>query len=158
MMLLVQLFFVENLLNAFLVLFQNNFSPLVTIPSAPIINGVTKHFIFHIRWISILKCFYFNLFSAPSVLYFHLIVLLHLSVCKFYHSCFQLLCLAYFPEPLLSVCSIWFHSTVIFSCWHTNLCMWGTRFPLFQFLIFCILSNVDVCRLFHVLNSVYYLP
>jgi hypothetical protein len=38
-------------------------SPLVKIPGAPMIIGMTKHFMFHIRWISILKFLYFNLFS-----------------------------------------------------------------------------------------------
>jgi hypothetical protein len=40
--------FVENLLNAFLVLFTDVFSPSVTIPVAPMITGMTKHFIVHI--------------------------------------------------------------------------------------------------------------
>jgi hypothetical protein len=42
--------------------FKIFFSPLVTISEAPMITGVTKHFMFHIRWISILKFLYFNFF------------------------------------------------------------------------------------------------
>jgi hypothetical protein len=38
-------------------------SPLVTVPVAPMIIGMTKHFMFHIRCISILKFLYFNFFS-----------------------------------------------------------------------------------------------
>jgi hypothetical protein len=36
--------------------FQILFRPLLTIPVAPMITGMTKHFIFHIRWITILRC------------------------------------------------------------------------------------------------------
>jgi hypothetical protein len=39
--------------------FQIFFSPLVTIPVAPMITGMTKYFMFHIRWISILKFLYY---------------------------------------------------------------------------------------------------
>jgi hypothetical protein len=45
--------------------FQIFFSHLVTIPVVPMIIGMTKHFMFHIRWISILKFLYFHLFSKP---------------------------------------------------------------------------------------------
>lgn len=38
-------------------------SLLIRNPVAPMITGVIKHWIFHIRWIFILKCLYFNLFS-----------------------------------------------------------------------------------------------
>jgi hypothetical protein len=44
-------------------LFPDFFSPLVTIPVAPVITGVTKPFMFHIHWIYILEFLYFNLFS-----------------------------------------------------------------------------------------------
>jgi hypothetical protein len=44
-------------------LFPDFFNPLVTIPVAPMITGMTIHFMFHIRWISILKFLYFNFFS-----------------------------------------------------------------------------------------------
>ena len=37
---------------------------LVTIPVAPVIIGIIVHFRFHIRYISIHKLLYFNLFSA----------------------------------------------------------------------------------------------
>jgi hypothetical protein len=39
-------------------------SSLVTVPVAPMAAGITKHFMFHIRWISIHKFLCFNLFSA----------------------------------------------------------------------------------------------
>jgi hypothetical protein len=48
-------------------LFPYIFSPLVTIPVAPMIAGMTKHFMFHIRWISILKFLYFNFFSDSCI-------------------------------------------------------------------------------------------
>jgi len=44
--------------------FQIPFSPLVTIPVASVITVMTKHFIFHIHWISVLTFLYFNLFSV----------------------------------------------------------------------------------------------
>jgi len=47
---LVQLRFVQNPLNAFVVFFPDiSCSPSVTIQVAPMINGMTN-FIFHIRW------------------------------------------------------------------------------------------------------------
>jgi hypothetical protein len=46
---LVQLFFAQKLLNAFLVLFPDIFSPFVTIPVAPMTTGMMKHFIFRIH-------------------------------------------------------------------------------------------------------------
>jgi hypothetical protein len=62
---------------------------LVTIPVAPMITGVTKLFMFHIRWISVLKFLYFNFFRAPSVLHSYPMVLLHVSVSQFYIFCFN---------------------------------------------------------------------
>jgi len=47
-MYLVQLYLVHNLLNAFLVLFPDIFSTLLTIPVARMITVMTKHFILHI--------------------------------------------------------------------------------------------------------------
>jgi hypothetical protein len=37
---------------------------LLTIPVAPMITGMTKHFMFHILRNSILRFLYFNFFSA----------------------------------------------------------------------------------------------
>jgi hypothetical protein len=48
-------FFVEDLLNVVLVLFPDIFfKPLLTIHVVLMITGMAKHFMFHIRWISIL--------------------------------------------------------------------------------------------------------
>jgi hypothetical protein len=49
------------------------FSPLVTILVAPVITGMTKYLIFHIRWIYILTFFYSNLFSV----FFFIMLLFH---------------------------------------------------------------------------------
>jgi hypothetical protein len=46
-------------------LFPDIFNPSVTIPTAPMITGMTRHFIFNICWISILRFLYFN-FSSVS--------------------------------------------------------------------------------------------
>jgi hypothetical protein len=54
---------------------------------ASVIAGMKKHFLFHIRWISILKFLYFNFFRTPYVLHSNMILLLRLSVSKFYLSC-----------------------------------------------------------------------
>jgi hypothetical protein len=72
-----------------LVLFPDIFfSPLVTIPMAPVITGMTKHFLFHNHLISILRfCILISVWS-PSVLHSCLMLLLHLSVSKFYLLCF----------------------------------------------------------------------
>jgi hypothetical protein len=41
-------FFVENLLNVFLILFKNVFKPLLKIPVPQMITGMIKNFMFHI--------------------------------------------------------------------------------------------------------------
>jgi hypothetical protein len=51
-------------LNAFLVLFTDMRSPLVTGPVAPIITDMTERFIFHIRLISIIRILYLHYFSV----------------------------------------------------------------------------------------------
>jgi hypothetical protein len=53
-------FFVENLLNVVLVLFQIFVKLLLTIPVAPMTTVMTKHFMFHMRWISIVTFSYLN--------------------------------------------------------------------------------------------------
>jgi hypothetical protein len=50
-----------------LVMFPDSCSPLVTMLVAPVITGMTKHFIHRILWISVLRFFYFNFFQAPFV-------------------------------------------------------------------------------------------
>jgi hypothetical protein len=43
---------------------------LLTISVAPMITGMTNHFMFHILWISILRFLYFNFFSASFCITF----------------------------------------------------------------------------------------
>jgi hypothetical protein len=75
------------------------FSPLVTIPVAPKITGVTKHFMFHIRWISVLKFLYFNFFSDSFCITF-LSDGIATSVSKQILSfLFLIIMSAYLPEP-----------------------------------------------------------
>jgi hypothetical protein len=58
-------FFAMNLWNAWLVFLPGIFfSPLVTVPVAPMTTGITKHFTFHIRWISMQTFYNLNSFSA----------------------------------------------------------------------------------------------
>jgi hypothetical protein len=49
---------------------SDSFSPAVTIVVSPVITGITKLFMFYIRWISVLKFLYLSLFSAPFSIMF----------------------------------------------------------------------------------------
>jgi hypothetical protein len=69
-MFLVWQFFVGNLLSVVLVLFPDTFENFYLQFRWP--TGMTKHFMFHILWISILRLLYFNL----------LLLLLLLLLCK----------------------------------------------------------------------------
>jgi hypothetical protein len=92
------------------------------------ITGMTKHFMFHIRWISILKFLYFNLFSDSYCITF-LSDGIATSVSKQMLSLLFLIIMpGLFARTSLSVCTPWFHSTVISSCWHTGLGMWEYYF------------------------------
>jgi hypothetical protein len=59
-----RLFFINNLLNAFLILFLNVFNPLVTISVAPTITRMLKHFIFHTHQTSALTFYILNYFVS----------------------------------------------------------------------------------------------
>jgi hypothetical protein len=61
---------VQNQLNAFLVSCPVFFSSLVTILLASIITGMTKHFVLHIHWTSVLRVLYFNFFWASFCITF----------------------------------------------------------------------------------------
>jgi hypothetical protein len=67
---LVWWYFVENISNFVLVLFPHFFKLLCTIPVTPITTAMTKHFMFHFSWISVLRFLYFNLFSASYCITF----------------------------------------------------------------------------------------
>jgi hypothetical protein len=95
---------------------------------APMITGMTKYFIFHISWIYILKFLYFNFFLDSFCITF-LSDGIATSVSK------QILCFLFliimsglFARTSLSVCTPWFHSTVISSSWHTDSGMWVYQF------------------------------
>lgn len=66
MFLLRRLFFCRESIGCCLGTVSRFFKLLSTIPVAPVVTGMTKHFTFHICWISILRLFYFN-FSPASV-------------------------------------------------------------------------------------------
>jgi hypothetical protein len=78
---------------------------LLTITVAPMSTGMTKHFMFHILWISVLICLYFNFFSASFCITFLSDVLLHQSISRFC-PCFWLLCQACLPKPLYPFISL----------------------------------------------------
>jgi hypothetical protein len=103
------------------------FRSLVTIPVAPMITGITKHFVFHISRISILKFLYFNFFSDSCITF--LLDGIATSISKQILSfMFLIIISGLFSRTSLSVCTPWFHSTVISSCWHTGLGMWEYQF------------------------------
>jgi hypothetical protein len=52
------------------------------------ITGMKKHFLFHIRRVSVLRFLYFNFFTVSFYIAFLSDVMLCLSVSKFYLSCF----------------------------------------------------------------------
>jgi hypothetical protein len=56
--------------NFFLYCFEIFLKLLLTIPVVPKITGITKRFMFYIRWISELRFLYFNLFSASLCITF----------------------------------------------------------------------------------------
>jgi hypothetical protein len=124
------------------------FSPLVTIPVAPVITGMMHYFIFHICWISILRFLYFNLFSVSFCVTF-LSDCIATSIKKQVLSVFK-----YYVWHIgqnLSARTPWFHNTLIISCSHTTLGMCEHQFSVVLMPNSCILSNADMCRLYHVL-------
>jgi hypothetical protein len=104
------------------------FSPLVTIPAAPMITGMTKHFMFHIHWISLLKFLYFNLFSDSFCITFLSDGIATSLSKQTLYFLFLIIMLGLFARTSLSVFTPWFHSTVISSSWHTGLGMWEYQF------------------------------
>jgi hypothetical protein len=101
-------------------------SARVFVPVAPMTTDITKHSMFHIRWISMHKCLYVIYFPLLYVLRSYLIALIHLSVCKFFLFLLLIIISGPFAKTSLSVCTPCFHNTVIFvySYSHTGL---GTR-------------------------------
>ena len=86
---------------------------LITIPVAPITTGIIVHFRFHIRCISTQKLLYFNLFSASfCTTFLSAGIATSISVHVF---CFLFLIIIsdLFTVTSLSVCTAWFHNTVI---------------------------------------------
>jgi hypothetical protein len=96
---------------------------------APMITGITKHFMFHIHWISILKFLYFNFFSDSFCITFlsdGIVTSISEQILSYMFLIIMLDLL--FARTSLSVCIPWFHSTVISLCWHTGLGMWEYQF------------------------------
>jgi hypothetical protein len=89
---------------------------------APMFTGMKKHFMIHIHWISI----QFFLFLFGLLLSFIPIQ----WYCYIYQQAnfiFLVLIImsGLFARTSLSVCTPWFHSNVISSCWHTGLGMFS---------------------------------
>jgi hypothetical protein len=68
----ISFFFVKNLLNAFPVLLTDwlFLYLLLRVHVLPKITGITMQFIFHVRWISMLRFLYVNFFSASFCITF----------------------------------------------------------------------------------------
>jgi hypothetical protein len=127
-MFLVRLFFCRESIEFSWYCFQIFFSLLLTIPVARMITGMTKHFMFHILWISILTCSYFYFFSVSFC-----ITLVSGGIVTFVskqilYFLFLIIMSGLFARTSLSVCTPWFHSSVISSCSHTGLGMWEYQF------------------------------
>jgi hypothetical protein len=125
---------------------------------APVITGTTKHFMFHIRWIFILKFLYFNFFSDSFCIAF-ISDGIATSISKQILSLmFLIIVSGLFARTSLSVCIPRFHSAVISSCWHAALGIWEYQFSVVSMLNIFFLSNIDVYRLYHVLLHIHSLP
>jgi len=115
---LVPVFVVESLLftdNFYS--FSNNYNG----PSDDILHSTFVKFL-HFDF-----CFVIS-FQPPFALHSYPLVLLYPAISKFYLSCFWLLCVAYWPEPLHLLVTPSFHFTVTFACSHTALGMYQYQF------------------------------
>ena len=86
---------------------------LVTIPVAPIITGTIVHFRFHIRCISIYKLLYFNFFSASFCTTFLSVGIATSVSVHVFSFLFLIIISGLFAVTSLSVCTAWFHNTII---------------------------------------------
>ena len=113
---------------------------LVTIPLVPIITGTVVHFRFHIRCISMHKLLYFNSFSASFCTTF-LSAGIATSISVHVFSILLLIIMSgLFAVTSLSVCTTWFHNTVITPSSYTGL---GTCvYHLFFIIIIIIIYNL----------------
>jgi hypothetical protein len=95
-------------------LFTYIFKTVLIIPVAPVITLMTKHFMSHIRWISILRCLYSTFFSA----FFRNTFLSHGIAASINKQVPSFLFLTIMPRLFartsLSVYTPWFHNTFIF--------------------------------------------
>jgi hypothetical protein len=94
---------------------------------APMITGMTKYFMFHIRWISTLKFLYFNFFLDSCITFLSdgLATSISKQILSFL---FLIIMSGLFARTSLSGCISWFQSTVISSCWHAGLGTWEYQF------------------------------
>jgi hypothetical protein len=124
------------------------FKPLLTIPVAPVITGMTKHFILYIRWNFVLRFLYFNLFSVSFCIAF-LSDSIVTAVSKQIMSLFLTIMSDLFARTSLSVCTPWFHNTVTPSCSVTDLSM-----PEYQISVVSVPNflRIEKCRCVHTLS------
>jgi hypothetical protein len=126
---------------------------LLTIPVAPMITAMTKHFMFHIHWISVLIFINYSFFSASFCTTFlsdGIDTSINKQVLSFL---FLIIMSGLFSKTSLSVLPPWFHKTVISSCSVTDLGMWEYQFlvsiPHFFHIEYCICVHTLSCRIMY---------
>jgi hypothetical protein len=85
-----------------------SFSPLVTIPVASVITGMTKHFIFYIHWMSILRFLCFNFFF--SLLLYYIPIWQH---CYIYQQIFFFFVINYYVWPICENLSVFLYPLIL---------------------------------------------
>jgi hypothetical protein len=134
MFLVWRFFFVGNLLSVVLVLFPDMFKPLLTIPVAAMITGMTKHFTFHIRWISVLITVYILIYFQPSFVLHGIVTFINKQILSLFVN--------YCVWPVrqnLSVCTPWSNNTVF---------LLNVHFPTYYYYYY-------YCHYYHISIKVY---
>jgi hypothetical protein len=75
---------------------------------------------------------YFNLFSDAFCISFLSDGIATSNTKQISSFFFLIIMSSLFARTSLSVCTPWFHSTVIASCWHTGLGTWECQFSVFS--------------------------
>jgi len=127
-MFLVQLSFVVNLLDVFVVRLSNVSLKFVTLPLSPIITGIIIHFMSHIRCISVSKHLHYFLFSFLMSI---------ISLCRYYHV-YRYARFLYFL--FLIIISGPFAASSLFSP-HESITLWHHYVPT----VVCVCVCVCVC-------------
>ena len=128
-----------------------------TIPVAPIITGIILHFRFHIRFICKHKLLYFSFFSSSFYTTFLSAGIATSISMHVFSSLFLIFISGLFAVTSVCVyCLIPQHCNIfLFIHWFGHVCVYHL---LFQCLVFCILGNANVHKLYCVSLSIHSLP